>query len=112
MLRRVFARTCRGYALLHHRHKIHRADGTFTGSFLSYRRMHCARPVIDVAISAASAAFRARRRDRKHHYGNCQTENGIMKQVLHFDFLLSLKFCEGSQSSMPTMASSSATATW
>src|SRR5436189_1698320 len=111
MLRGVFSGARWGCALLHHRHKVHRTDGAFSGSFLSYRRMHCARPVIYVAISAASAAFRARGRDRKHHYGNYQTKNGIVEYLLHFDFLLSVKFCEGSQSSMPTMASSSATAT-
>src|SRR5438552_8489664 len=56
----------RRFVLLRHRHKVHRADGALSGSFLSYRRMHCARPVIDVAISAACAiAFRARGRDRK-----------------------------------------------
>src|SRR5437762_5951107 len=113
MLRGVFTGARWGCALLHYRHKVHRTDGTFSGSFLSHRRMHCARPVIDVAISAACAAvFRARGHHRKHHYGNCQMENGIVEYPLHFDFLLSAEFFGASESSMPTMASSSATATW
>src|SRR6266436_4337960 len=92
-------------ALLHHRHKIHRADGALSGIPRMHGRMHRTSPVIDVAIFAACAiAFRARGRDRKHHYGNCQTENGIVEYLLHFDLLLSTEFFGGSQSSMPTLA--------
>src|SRR6266446_3396159 len=101
MLRDAFTGAHWGCALLHHRHKVHRADGALSRILRMHGRMHRTSPVIDVAISAACAiAFRARGRDRKHHYGNCQTENGTVEYLLHFDFLLSLKFCEGSQSSM------------
>src|SRR5438132_10718307 len=112
MVRGVFSGARWGCALLHHRHKVHRTDRTFSGSLLSHRRMHCACPVIDVAISAAcSAAFRTRGRDRKQEKGDHQMENGTVERRLHFDFLLSAEFLGGSHSSMPTMASSSATAT-
>src|SRR5438094_4111114 len=112
-MRRVLAGTCWGRADFHHRHKVHRADGTLSGILRMHRRMHRTSPVIDVAISAACATvFRACRRDRKQEYSNRQTKNGTMKRRLHFDSLLSAEFFGGSQSSMPTMASSSATATW
>src|SRR5258708_28559572 len=113
MLRGVLSGARWGCALLHHRHKVHRTDGTFSGSVLSYRRVHRTCPVIDVAISAACAiAFRARGRDRKQQCGNCQTKNGVVEKMPHFDFLLSAEFFGGSHSSMPTIASSSAHATW
>src|SRR5438094_9561816 len=113
MLRGVFAGARRGCALLHHRHKIHRADGALSGILRVHGRMHRTSPVIDVAISAACAtAFRARGRERKQQYRNCQTKNGVMEKLPHFDFLLSAEFREGSQSSMPRMAPSSASATW
>src|SRR5204863_9148586 len=113
MFRGVFSGARWGCALLHHRHKVHRTDRTFSGSLLSYRRVHRTCPVIDVAISAACAtAFRARGRDRKQQKGHRQTENEVEEKLLHFDFLLSAEFFGRSQSSMPTMASSSATATW
>src|SRR5437773_11125554 len=113
MLRGVFTGARWGCALLHHRHKVHRADGTLSRILRMHGRMHRTSPVIDVAISAACAiAFRARGCDRKQQCGNCQTKNGVVGKLLHFDFLLSAEFFMGSQSSMPTMASSSATATW
>src|SRR5947208_16137366 len=113
MLRGVFSGAHWGCAVLCHWHKIHRADGALSGILRMHGRMHRTSPVIDVAISAACAiAFRARGRDRNQQYDNCQTKNGTVEKLLHFDFLLSAEFFGGSQSSMPTMASSSATATW
>src|SRR5207249_11029378 len=113
VLRGVFAGARWRCALFHHRDKIHRADGALSGILRTHGRMHRTSPVIDVAISAAcSGPFRARGRDRKQEKSERQTENGTVEPPLHFDFLLSAGFFGGSQSSMPTMASSSATATW
>src|SRR5947208_15827527 len=113
MLRGVFTGARWGCALLHHRHKVHRADGALSGILRMHGRMHRTSPVIDVAISAACAiAVRARGRNRKQEYSNRQTKNRTVERRLHFDFLLSGELFGVSHSSMPTMAWSSGTGTW
>src|SRR2546429_8710993 len=108
MLRGVLTGARWGCALLHHRHKVHRADGALSGILRMHGRMHRTSPVIDVAISAVCATmFRTRGRDRKQQKGDRQTENGTVERRLHFDFLLSAEFFGVSHSAMPTMASSS-----
>src|SRR5436305_7737532 len=111
MLRGAFTRARWGGAFFHDRDKIHRTDGTFPGSLFAHRRMHCARPVIDLVRFPRGAVLRARRSARKKRSEYDQQRSLLQKQ-LHRDFLPFDDAGAGEYISAPITASNSATATW